>query len=77
MSLFINAIEAMRDVGEKERELLIRALSGWSESVSTHGGFPNSCKSDSVFATTSGEGDHGKRLFDGLENSRGSLGRGR
>jgi len=41
------------------------------------GGFPNSCKSDSVFATTSGEGDHGKRLFDGLENSRGSLGRGR
>jgi transposase len=36
-------------------------------------GFPNSCKSDSVFATSSGEGEHGKRLFDGIENSRGCL----
>ena len=27
-----------------------RALSGWSESVSTHRGFPNCCKSDSIFA---------------------------
>src|ERR1035437_2127308 len=48
---------------------MTRAFSGRSESISTHRGFPNSCKSDSVFATSNGEGDHGKRLFDGLESS--------
>ena len=32
-------------------------------------GFPNGCKSDSVFATSNGEGDHGKGLFDGFERS--------
>jgi hypothetical protein len=54
-----------------------RAFSGRSESISTHRGFPNSCKSDSVFATSNGEGYHGKRLFDGLESSCCGLGRGR
>ena len=39
-------------------------------------GFPNSCKSDSVFAISSGEDDHGKGLFDGLEGLRCGLGRG-
>src|ERR1035437_3177450 len=44
------------------RPAAARAFSGRSESISTHRGFPNSCKSDSVFATSNGEGDHGKRL---------------
>src|SRR5487761_2557020 len=39
-------------------------------------GFPNSCKSDSVFAISSDEDDHGKGLFDGLEGLRCGLGRG-
>jgi hypothetical protein len=40
-------------------------------------GFRNSRKSDSLIVTYRSEGDHGKRLFDGLEKSCGGLGRGR
>ena len=64
-------------MGPEALDAQTRAFSGRSESISTHRGFPNSCKSDSVFATSNGEGDHGKRLFDGLESSCCGLGRGR
>jgi hypothetical protein len=61
----------------EDQPVKTRAFSGYFESVSAQRGFPNSYKSDSVFATSSGEGEHGKRLFDGFESSRGCLGRGR
>jgi hypothetical protein len=54
-----------------------RAVSGRFESVFGYGGFSNCCKSDSIFAISSGEDEYGKGLFDGLENSGCGLGRGR